>query len=242
MGKDRRLASSHALQPPGRLSMAPEPILCSGPANQGEVETVEDRSEFRFAVTPVVPDPAPQGWIEHVRQVAQGFVRAPGDPPSPQLLAHLPCCPSAHGRAERHEQSALPVAHQAWPESEAQEIEGDVGIAVSALRILAVHELRFLRMDFQLAPSESFLYRLRTCSACSLVRQCTRISSAYLSNCTRGNVFCVQVSNARWRKIFASSVSFLTTMTQPGSGFLTSMTQGDRGFLTTLTHPRWAQS
>ena len=37
-------------------------------------------------------------------------------------------------------------------------------------------------------------------------------------------------------------LSFLTTMTQPGSGFLTSMTQGDRGFLTTLTHPRWAQS
>ena len=39
-----------------------------------------------------------------------------------------------------------------------------------------------------------------------------------------------------------TQVSFLTTMTQPGSGFLTRMTQGDRGFLTTLTHPRWARS
>ena len=39
-----------------------------------------------------------------------------------------------------------------------------------------------------------------------------------------------------------TTLSFLTTMTQPGSSFLTSMTQGSEGILTTLTYRWWLRS
>jgi hypothetical protein len=68
--------------------------------------------------------------------------------PVPDLLVdRFPCLP-AHGRVEADEVAVLAL-DQAAPEGVAGEVEAGVLIAASALRVLAVHDLRLAGVQLQ---------------------------------------------------------------------------------------------
>ena len=105
MSEQRRLPpgdpAQRMLRPP---AMPPEPlVLPHDPPTQGEVEVSEDRIQRGLVVVAELPDPAPNGGIEHVRHVRQGLVGAPGTPPPTHFLAVPLRRRPAHRRTEAHE-------------------------------------------------------------------------------------------------------------------------------------------
>ena len=99
---------------------------------------------------PVVLDPAPDLGIEHPRQVDEALVRPATDPPvpshrGPDFLRGSP----ADLRAEACKVLTVPIPSPARPEGEAEKAEALLGSLPAPVRVLAVNDLRLLRMDLQ---------------------------------------------------------------------------------------------
>jgi predicted secreted protein len=83
----------------------------------------------------------------------------------------------AHGREEIHEES-LPTASQATPERIAEEVEDGVLRFPAPVRVLAVHDLRLVRVQLQAQGRSRSAIAARKCRACSSVLQWATMSSA----------------------------------------------------------------
>src|SRR5512132_4405980 len=149
-----------------------------GPPSQDAVDVPEGWVESRFVVTAVVVDPASDVAVEHPRQIVQRFVSAVVQrPASHRLSDRFPSLVAGRG-TERDADPTLPSSRQPRPECIAEEVELAVGIVTASILILAVDDLRLLRMKRQPAEPNRFSSDARSAFACSSLRQWQISSSA----------------------------------------------------------------
>ena len=103
---------------------------------------------------PVVVDPASHLGIDSLGEAGQVRAAATVEVPGPDLTALRFLGRGTHGRHEADEEPS-PAPDQPTPESVAQEVEAGVLRLASAIRVLAVHDLRLRRV--QLKPRDPSL-------------------------------------------------------------------------------------
>jgi hypothetical protein len=124
-------------------------VLPADPPHQVVVEPPEEVEQPGLVEAPVVVDPPLHDAVEHPRKVVEGLVTAAGQVPRADLGAHRLDRVRADRGQERHEMLAVPVLGQPRPELIAQERELDVLVGARAVRVLAVHDARLVRMQLQ---------------------------------------------------------------------------------------------
>ena len=112
----------------------------------------------------VVVDPAANARIVHRSQVLEGFVAAVMKRPAPNCSAHgLERRRTRRGHEAMRRDVPLPDRFPC-SECEAEEVERLVRIIAAPICILAVDDLRLLRMQHQLADREAVGNRAPECS------------------------------------------------------------------------------
>src|ERR1035438_584558 len=99
-----------------------------------------------------------------------------------------------NGRAEVDKELAEPILRSPWLKTIAQKIELLVRVSPPPVIILAIDDLRLLRMKLQPTFLHARGYRCCTSCASASVRQCTMASSAYRSNRTCGYLLLIHTS------------------------------------------------
>src|SRR5271157_608543 len=151
MGKHPWLTTGNSAEPIFRSAAMPSQLLVfpHGPPHQQAIEGAQDRVQGRRIETAVVLNPAPKNRIPHARQVIDGLVAPQMDTPASHLLSHLLGTLVAHRRCEVHEIPPPTVLRPARAKRVPQEVELLVGVPSPAVVILAVDDLRLLRMKLQ---------------------------------------------------------------------------------------------
>src|SRR5437868_11515303 len=138
------------------LGPGPEPlVLVAAPADQVGVYPPQGAAESRPIEVAVVVDPALDVRIEHPRQIIQGLVAPSMECPSTN---RLPYCLQRFRTCRRQERDAeLPTVPDRRPRPKliAEEVKRLDRIVSPPVRILAVDELRLLRMQSQPAGRDA---------------------------------------------------------------------------------------
>jgi hypothetical protein len=134
-------------------------VFPKSPPRQFPIDVPQGRVKSRLIVVAVVVNPAPYYGVEHPSQVIQRLVTAsrkvPGANLSPDRFKSL----VADCGTERDADSTLPSSRQPRPIGIAEEVKLLVGILSAPVIILAVDDLRLLRMKRQSTFSEPLLER-----------------------------------------------------------------------------------
>src|SRR5436190_2502209 len=133
--------------------------LTTRPPNDIEIDPLQGRTQLRLVEVAVVVDPAANARVVHLGEVLQGLVAAMMKRPAPNC--------SADGRQRlrtgggQETRKGLTSPSQRFPRSERkpEKVERLVRKVATAVRILAVDDLRFLRVQHQLAGREAILQR-----------------------------------------------------------------------------------
>lgn len=144
---------------------APRPDLVSGetfvfahqPTHQIGVHMLPDRRHRRPVKAAVILLPAREDRIEHGRKIGQFFVALQLQMPSPNGLSHGLASRAADRRGEVHVDPDIFVHGLTRPERISQERELDCGMILSTIDVLAIHDARFARMQFEAALPEAFV-------------------------------------------------------------------------------------
>ena len=161
MSKQAGLAACDALQPVDgpRLVPAQGLELPIGPSRQKDVDVPQGRIESRRVEATIVVDPSADVRIEHPRQIVERLVAAlVKRPASDRLSDRLERFVAGRG-AERDADLSAPPPRQPRPERVAEEVELLVRIVSAPIIVLAVDDLRLLRMKRQSAIREPLLER-----------------------------------------------------------------------------------
>src|SRR6516164_6174113 len=128
-------------------------------AGQNSVDVSQGRVESRLVVPAVVVDPTPDVAVKHPGQVVQRLVAAlVKRPASDRLSDHLESLVACR-RAEQDAKGTPPASRQPRPERVAEKVEPLVWVVSASIFILAVDDLRLLRMKRQSAVGEPLLKR-----------------------------------------------------------------------------------
>ena len=119
------------------------------PSNQQAIEVAKDRIQGRFVETAVVLNPPSKDRIPHAGQVVDGLVASPRKVPTSHRLSHPRRCRIAHRRREVDEVLTPPILRPTRAKRVPQEGELLRGILPRPVVILAVDDVRLLRMDLQ---------------------------------------------------------------------------------------------
>src|SRR6201984_3425395 len=142
------------------LGLPTQPLeLAARPADDIEIDPLEGRTQLRLVEAAVVVDPAANARVAHLGQVLQGLVAAMMKRPAPNCSADGRQRLRTGGRQEARK--GLTSPSQRFPRSERkpEKVERLVRKVATAVRILAVDDLRLLRMQHQLAGREAILQR-----------------------------------------------------------------------------------
>src|SRR5262245_55766936 len=130
------------------------------PAHQVGVDAQQRCSQLLAIELAVVVDPATNAGIVNRGQILQGFVAAMVNGPSPDGPADGLQCFWTGSRPEAMH-VAMPMPDRLpGSESEAKKIERLIRVIATPVHILAVDDLRLLRMQRQLADREAIRQRL----------------------------------------------------------------------------------
>src|SRR5258708_28730037 len=145
----------HLLQPGHGLGvLALESLeLAHGPPGQVVVDAPCKEVQLGAVEGPVVVAPAPDLRIDSIREAGQVRAAAQVEVPGPDLAAFRFLRCGADRRAEAREVT-VPSQGLARPEGIAEEVKAGVLVISPAVRVLAVHDLRLDRMQFQAQPAE----------------------------------------------------------------------------------------
>jgi hypothetical protein len=110
------------------------------------VQRPENVIEPRTIVSPVVLHPTSNLWIEHPRQILNRFITPTLKLPSTHFLADALGGLLADRRQEAHEVLAATISRTPWPELMPQEGKLLVFVCSSPVSILAIDDLRFLKV------------------------------------------------------------------------------------------------
>ena len=143
MREQSGLAPSNGVQPPPRPGwLAAQSFeLLHGPSHEMLVDARCQGVQHGAVKGPVVVDPASHLGIDILGEAGQVRAAATVEVPGPDLSALRFLGRAAHGRYEAHEEPS-PAPDQPTPEGVAQEVEAGVLRFASAIRVLAVHDLR----------------------------------------------------------------------------------------------------
>src|ERR1700722_16500356 len=132
--------------------------LPMSPSRQDAIDVPKGRVKSRLVVTAIIVDPTSDGGIEHPRQIIKRLVAALMKRPAANRLPDRLESFVARCWAER-DTEPVPSARQSRPKRVAEKIELLVTIGSAPVIILAVDNLRLLRMKRQSAFSEPSLKR-----------------------------------------------------------------------------------
>ena len=157
MSKEFRICLTQLCKPASRpFGLETQPfVLTARPADDIEVDPLQGRTQLRPIEVAVVVDPALNARVVHLGQLLQGLVAAMMKRPPPDCLADGLQRLWAGGGQEGVR------ADVTWPhrfprsEIEAEKVERLVRKIFMPVCILAVDDLRLLRMQHQLASREA---------------------------------------------------------------------------------------
>ena len=130
------------------------------PCHQRQIDVTQQWVQRRRSASPVVFDPPPKERIEQLGDVVQRSLRLPTDVQLPNRRSHGFECGDTDRRREAAEQSVIPdTLHQTGPKTVPNEVKFDIRIGTFSLPVFAINDLRFRRMQFQVAFCQSNLKR-----------------------------------------------------------------------------------
>ena len=110
------------------------------------VQRPENVIEPRTIVPPVVLHPTSNLWIKHPRQILNRFITPTLKLPSTHFLADALGSLLADRWQEAHKVLAATISRTPWPELMPQEVKLLVFVSSPPVSILAVDDLRFLKV------------------------------------------------------------------------------------------------
>src|SRR6266581_8180834 len=161
MSEERRICGAKPIKPISRpLGLATQPLeLAARPADDIEIDPLQRRTQLRLVEVAVVVDPAANARVVHLGQVLQGLVAAMMKRPAPNCSADGRQRLRTGGGQEARKGPTSPSQHFPRPERKPEKVERLVWKVARTVRILAVDDLRLLRVQHQLAGREAILQR-----------------------------------------------------------------------------------
>ena len=120
-----------------------------GPQDQVSIQFAHGRVERRTIVAPVILEPTPDDRIEHPRQVFDGLITALWQFPASKCIADCLRCLVRDRRTEIDKELALAILRSSRLKRIPQKIKLLVRVSLLSKIILAIDDLRLLRMEFQ---------------------------------------------------------------------------------------------
>src|SRR3954454_13565101 len=141
----------HLIQPFGTAPIAPmkSPELSSGPTFKCAIDVLEEAEHRGRIERAVVLPPPSYHWVVEPGHLGKRNVGLATESPPAHRLPHplqsIRTCP----REEAREEPVVMAASLPWPKREAEKGEAHVRILLIAIAVLAVHDLRFVRVHRQ---------------------------------------------------------------------------------------------
>src|SRR5215831_367449 len=156
MSKERWVGTAQPVKPISRtFGLVAHPLeLATCPPDDIGIDPLQGRTQLRLVEVAVVGDPAPNARVVHLGQFSQGLVAAVMQRPAPHFPADARQRLRAGGGLETVREDAPVRLHPhdlSGSKLEAEKVEMDVWEVAPPVHILAVDNLRLLRMQHQLA-------------------------------------------------------------------------------------------
>src|SRR6201993_743870 len=161
VGEERWIYPAEPVKPVSRpLGLATQPLeLATRPADDIEIDPLQGRTQLRLVEVAVVVDPAANARVVHLGQVLQGFVAAMMKRPAPNGSADGRQRFRTGGGQEGRKRVTAPPQRFPRSERKPEKVERLVRKVATAVCILAIDDLRLLRVQHQLAGREAILQR-----------------------------------------------------------------------------------
>src|SRR6516164_935373 len=159
VGKERWIYPAEPIKPVScPLGLATQPLeLAARPADDIEIDPLQGRTQLRLVEVAVVVDLAANARVVHLGQVLQGLVAAMMKRPAPNCSADGRQRLRTGGGQEARKGPTFPSQRLPRPECKPEKVERLVRKVATAVRILAVDDLRLLGMQHQLAGRKANL-------------------------------------------------------------------------------------
>src|SRR6201987_5640072 len=169
MSKEGWVGPAYPVEPISRALglVTHPPELTAYPPDDISIDPLQGRTQLRLIEVAVVSDPAADARVVHLGQFGQGFVAAVMKRPAPDISADARQGLRADGGLETVREDApvrLPPHYLSGSKLEAEKVKVDVGKVAAPVDILAVDDLRLLRMQQQLAGRQAVGNRAPECS------------------------------------------------------------------------------
>src|SRR6516164_3101380 len=160
MGEECWIYSAEPIKPISRaFGLVAHPLeLAAYPPDDIGIDPLQGRTQLRLIEVAVVGDPAADAWVVHLGQFGQGLVTAVMKRPAADFPADARECPRANGGLKTVRKDApvrLHPHHLSGSKLEAEKVKVDVGKVAAPVDILAVDDLRLIRMQHQLADRQA---------------------------------------------------------------------------------------
>src|SRR5271169_770077 len=168
MSKECWVGTAKPVKPNFRaLGLVTHPLeLATRPPDDISIDPFQGWTQLRLVEVAVVDDPAAYARVVHLVQFGQRFVVAMMKRPAADITADARQRLRAGGGLETVREDAPVRLHPhdlSGSKLEAQKVEVDIGEAAAPVHILAVDDLRLLRMQHQLADREAVGNRTPEC-------------------------------------------------------------------------------
>src|SRR5215471_1361533 len=154
MSKECWVGPAYPVEPISRafgLVAHPRELAAYPPDDIG-IDPLQGRTQLRLIEVAVVADPAADAWVVHLGQFGQGLVAAMMKRPATDLPADARQCLRADGGLKTVREDASVRLHPHYlsgSKLEAEKVEVNVGKVAAPVDILAIDDLRLIRMQHQ---------------------------------------------------------------------------------------------
>src|SRR5215471_13138550 len=160
MGKECWVGPAYSLEPISRaFGLVAHPLeLAAYPPDDIGIDPLQGRTQLRLIEVAVIGDPAADAWVVHPGQFGQGLVAAMMKRPATDFPADARPCLRADGGLKTVREDASVHLHPhnlSGSKLEAEKVKVDVGKVAAPVDILAVDDLRLIRMQHQLAGHQA---------------------------------------------------------------------------------------
>ena len=168
MSKECWVGPAYPVEPVSRaFGLVAHPLeLAAYPPDDIGIDPLQGRTQLRLVEVAVVGDPAADARVVHLGQFGQGLVAAVMKRPAPDISADARQGLRADGGLETVREDAPVRLHPHYlsgSKLEAEKVKVDVGKVATPVDILAVDDLRLLRMQHQLAGRQAVGNRAPEC-------------------------------------------------------------------------------
>src|SRR5215471_12348383 len=168
MSKECWVGPTYPVEPVSRtFGLVAHPLeLAAYPPDDIGIDPLQGRTQLRLVEVAVVGDPAADARVVHLGQFGQGLVAAMMKRPAADIPADARQCLRADGGLETVREDApvrLRPHYFSGSKLEGEKVKVDLGKVAAPVDILAVDDLRLLRMQHQLADRQAVGNRAPEC-------------------------------------------------------------------------------